>query len=76
MRCGVDSGDETRIGIDDRHGDFCDLSTRFAKVSVMFIIHAQSLAFAVPKENREIPPPDYPRAYQPKRDSSASDDVD
>ncbi len=47
-------------------------STPFpAKVSVeMFIIHARKawLSGLSPKENREIPPLDYPRVYQLKRD--------
>lgn len=64
---------KTRIGIDDKDsyeflGDF------ITKVSAAgcdtFIIHARKawLQGLSPKENREIPPLDYPRVYQLKQD--------
>ncbi|STV96824.1 tRNA dihydrouridine synthase A [Klebsiella michiganensis] len=56
----------------DSYGFLCDfIETVSGKGECeMFIIHcAQSVAFgAEPKENREIPPLDYPRVYQLKRD--------
>ncbi len=43
----------------------------------MFIIHARKLhSLALAKENREIPPLDYPRVYQLKRDFPHPDHVD
>lgn len=65
---------KTRIGIDeqDSYEFLCDF---IDKVSTqggceMFIIHARKawLSGLSPKENREIPPLDYPRVYQLKRD--------
>ncbi|MCW2256479.1 tRNA-dihydrouridine synthase A [Providencia alcalifaciens] len=67
---------KTRIGIDeqDSYEFLCDF---IDKVSTqggceMFIIHARKawLSGLSPKENREIPPLDYPRVYQLKRDFS------
>ncbi|WP_261834142.1 tRNA dihydrouridine(20/20a) synthase DusA [Vibrio ishigakensis] len=67
---------KTRIGIDDK--DSYEFLTRF--VSIVneqggcedFTIHARKawLSGLSPKENREIPPLDYPRAYQIKKDFS------
>ena len=66
-RCGVDSGHgKTRIGIDDRdsYEFLCDfIETVSGKGECeMFIIHARKarLSGLSPKENREIPPLDYP----------------
>lgn len=65
---------KTRIGIDeqDSYEFLCDF---IDKVSTqggceMFIIHARKawLSGLSPKENREVPPLDYPRVYQLKRD--------
>ncbi|WP_025823220.1 tRNA dihydrouridine(20/20a) synthase DusA [Shewanella marina] len=64
---------KTRIGIDDHDSyqfltDFID--TVSAKGCDTFTIHARKawLQGLSPKENREIPPLDYERAYQLKRD--------
>lgn len=65
---------KTRIGIDDQdsYEFLCDfvhqVSTRGECDT--FIIHARKawLSGLSPKENREIPPLDYPRVYQLKRD--------
>ncbi|SUC77907.1 tRNA-dihydrouridine synthase A [Providencia stuartii] len=65
---------KTRIGIDEQDSyeflcDFIDtVSTKGG--CEMFIIHARKawLSGLSPKENREIPPLDYPRVYQLKRD--------
>lgn len=65
---------KTRIGIDDQ--DSYEFLTRFVShVSEQggcedFTIHARKawLSGLSPKENREIPPLDYPRAYQIKKD--------
>ncbi|QSX35391.1 tRNA dihydrouridine(20/20a) synthase DusA [Shewanella avicenniae] len=64
---------KTRIGIDEQ--DSYPFLTRFIdKVSATgcetFIIHARKawLNGLSPKENREIPPLDYPRVYQLKQD--------
>ncbi|MBP6122358.1 MULTISPECIES: tRNA dihydrouridine(20/20a) synthase DusA [Providencia] len=67
---------KTRIGIDEQDSyeflcDFIDtVSTKGG--CEMFIIHARKawLSGLSPKENREIPPLDYPRVYQLKRDFS------
>ncbi|ELZ5941225.1 tRNA dihydrouridine(20/20a) synthase DusA [Providencia stuartii] len=65
---------KTRIGIDeqDSYQFLCDfIETVSAKGGCeMFIIHARKawLSGLSPKENREIPPLDYPRVYQLKRD--------
>ena len=65
---------KTRIGIDDQdsYEFLCDfIETVSGKGECeMFIIHARKawLSGLSPKENREIPPLDYPRVYQLKRD--------
>ncbi len=65
---------KTRIGIDDQDSyaflcDFIDTVSGQGECE-MFIIHARKawLSGLSPKENREIPPLDYPRVYQLKRD--------
>ncbi|MGB2079284.1 MAG: tRNA dihydrouridine(20/20a) synthase DusA [Vibrio sp.] len=65
---------KTRIGIDEQ--DSYEFLTRFISIvheqggAQQFTIHARKawLNGLSPKENREIPPLDYPRAYQIKRD--------
>ncbi len=65
---------KTRIGIDDQ--DSYEFLTHFVTVvseqggCEQFTIHARKawLSGLSPKENREIPPLDYPRAYQLKQD--------
>lgn len=65
---------KTRIGIDDL--DSYEFLTQFIKTvsqqggCEQFTIHARKawLSGLSPKENREIPPLDYPRAYQIKKD--------
>ncbi|RYV00887.1 tRNA dihydrouridine(20/20a) synthase DusA [Shewanella sp. OPT22] len=64
---------KTRIGIDDQ--DSYEFLTQFIDVVKdkgcdEFIIHARKawLSGLSPKENREIPPLDYPRVYQLKKD--------
>ncbi|USD65042.1 tRNA dihydrouridine(20/20a) synthase DusA [Vibrio sp. SCSIO 43136] len=65
---------KTRIGIDDQ--DSYEFLTRFVQIVHeqggvdQFTIHARKawLSGLSPKENREIPPLDYPRAYQIKKD--------
>ncbi|MFC5078750.1 putative tRNA-dihydrouridine synthase [Vibrio thalassae] len=65
---------KTRIGIDDQ--DSYEFLTRFVSLvsekagCEQFTIHARKawLSGLSPKENREIPPLDYPRAYQIKKD--------
>lgn len=65
---------KTRIGIDDRdsYGFLCDFIERVSDEGGCdtFIIHARKawLSGLSPKENREIPPLDYPRVWQLKRD--------
>ncbi len=65
---------KTRIGIDDQdsYEFLCDFIRTVAEQGgcEMFIIHARKawLSGLSPKENREIPPLDYPRVYQLKRD--------
>ena len=65
---------KTRSGIDDQdsYEFLCDfINTVSGKGECeMFIIHARKawLSGLSPKENREIPPLDYPRVYQLKRD--------
>ncbi len=64
---------KTRIGIDDSDSyDFlCDFIHRVQQAGCReFIIHARKawLSGLSPKENREIPPLDYERVYQLKRD--------
>ncbi|AMF95470.2 tRNA dihydrouridine(20/20a) synthase DusA [Vibrio fluvialis] len=65
---------KTRIGIDDQ--DSYEFLTNFVTLvsekggCEQFTIHARKawLSGLSPKENREIPPLDYPRAYQLKQD--------
>ncbi|ANS84329.1 tRNA dihydrouridine(20/20a) synthase DusA [Vibrio scophthalmi] len=65
---------KTRIGIDDH--DSYEFLTDFVSIvsekggCEQFTIHARKawLSGLSPKENREIPPLDYPRAYQLKKD--------
>ncbi|WP_085344373.1 tRNA dihydrouridine(20/20a) synthase DusA [Vibrio sp. ArtGut-C1] len=67
---------KTRIGIDDH--DSYEFLTDFVSIvsekggCEQFTIHARKawLSGLSPKENREIPPLDYPRAYQLKQDFS------
>jgi len=65
---------KTRIGIDDQdsYEFLCDFISTVAGRGECdtFIIHARKawLSGLSPKENREIPPLDYPRVYQLKRD--------
>lgn len=64
---------KTRIGIDhlDSYAFFTDFIERVAAVGCQdFIVHARKawLSGLSPKENREIPPLDYARVYQLKRD--------
>lgn len=67
---------KTRIGIDDQdsYEFLCDfIETVSANHNCdTFIIHARKawLSGLSPKENREVPPLDYPRVYQLKRDFS------
>lgn len=67
---------KTRIGIDEQDS-YLFLTDFVGKVSEAgcntFIIHARKawLQGLSPKENREIPPLDYPRVYQLKRDFPA-----
>lgn len=68
------SNRKTRIGIDeqDSYAFLCDFIETVSDKGgcEMFIIHARKawLSGLSPKENREIPPLDYPRVYQLKRD--------
>ncbi|PWC13923.1 tRNA dihydrouridine(20/20a) synthase DusA [Brenneria corticis] len=68
---------KTRIGIDDRdsYEFLCDFIHTVAERGGCdtFIVHARKawLSGLSPKENREIPPLDYPRVYQLKRDFPA-----
>lgn len=65
---------KTRIGIDeqDSYSFLCDFIATVAGKGEceMFIIHARKawLSGLSPKQNREIPPLDYSRVYQLKRD--------
>ncbi|CCW31693.1 tRNA dihydrouridine(20/20a) synthase DusA [Xenorhabdus nematophila] len=65
---------KTRIGIDeqDSYEFLCDFIDTVVKNSDCdnFVIHARKawLSGLSPKENREIPPLDYPRVYQLKND--------
>ncbi|MDR0219513.1 MAG: tRNA dihydrouridine(20/20a) synthase DusA [Enterobacteriaceae bacterium] len=65
---------KTRIGIDeqDSYAFLCDFIDTVVKNSACdnFVIHARKawLSGLSPKENREIPPLDYPRVYQLKKD--------
>ncbi len=68
---------KTRIGIDDQdsYAFLCDFIQTVAGRGEcdMFTIHARKawLSGLSPKENREVPPLDYPRVYQLKRDFPA-----
>ncbi|RRO22547.1 tRNA dihydrouridine(20/20a) synthase DusA [Pectobacterium aquaticum] len=68
---------KTRIGIDDQdsYEFLCDFIQTVAERGECdtFIVHARKawLSGLSPKENREIPPLDYPRVYQLKRDFPA-----
>ncbi|MDX5628757.1 MULTISPECIES: tRNA dihydrouridine(20/20a) synthase DusA [unclassified Brenneria] len=68
---------KTRIGIDehDSYEFLCDFIHTVAERGGCdtFIVHARKawLSGLSPKENREIPPLDYPRVYQLKRDFPA-----
>ncbi|ASY80739.1 tRNA dihydrouridine(20/20a) synthase DusA [Pectobacterium polaris] len=68
---------KTRIGIDDQdsYEFLCDFIQTVAGRGECdtFIVHARKawLSGLSPKENREIPPLDYPRVYQLKRDFPA-----
>ena len=61
-----------RIGIDDldSYEFLCDFIEKVQAYSNDFIVHARKacLSCLSPKENREIPPLDYERVYQLKRD--------
>lgn len=61
-----------RIGIDnlDSYKFLCDFIEKIQPYSNDFIVHARKawLSGLSPKENREIPPLDYERVYQLKRD--------
>ncbi|MBO8135543.1 tRNA dihydrouridine(20/20a) synthase DusA [Dickeya fangzhongdai] len=65
---------KTRIGIDDQdsYEFLCDFIRTVSEQGGCdtFIVHARKawLSGLSPKENREIPPLDYPRVYQLKRD--------
>lgn len=65
---------KTRIGIDDldSYEFLCDFVQQVSERGECdtFIIHARKawLSGLSPKENREVPPLDYPRVYQLKRD--------
>jgi len=64
---------KTRIGIDqrDHYTELVDFVGQVAEAGCeVFIIHARKawLQGLSPKENREIPPLDYPRVYRLKRD--------
>jgi tRNA-dihydrouridine synthase A len=64
---------KTRIGVDE-HDDYdvlCGLTERIVAAGVTgLIVHARKawLNGLSPKQNRDIPPLDYPRVYQLKRD--------
>ncbi|WP_409308052.1 tRNA dihydrouridine(20/20a) synthase DusA [Pectobacterium sp. B1J-3] len=68
---------KTRIGIDDQdsYAFLCDFIQTVSERGGCdtFIVHARKawLSGLSPKENREIPPLDYPRVYQLKRDFPA-----
>ncbi|WP_416240435.1 tRNA dihydrouridine(20/20a) synthase DusA [Oceanimonas baumannii] len=67
---------KTRIGIDeqDSYAFLCTLVDKVAEAGVdALIVHARKawLQGLSPKENREIPPLDYERVYQLKRDYPA-----
>ena len=63
---------KTRIGIDnqDSYGFLCEFIEKVMPHTETFIVHARKawLSGLSPKENREVPPLDYERVYQLKRD--------
>lgn len=63
---------KTRIGIDnqDSYSFLCEFIEKVMPYSDTFIVHARKawLSGLSPKENREVPPLDYERVYQLKRD--------
>ncbi|WP_121145748.1 tRNA dihydrouridine(20/20a) synthase DusA [Orbus hercynius] len=63
---------KTRIGIDDQdsYAFLCDFIETVMPYCQTFVVHARKawLSGLSPKENREIPPLDYERVYQLKRD--------
>ncbi len=64
---------KTRIGIDDQdsYAFLCDFIHQVAAAGCdTFIVHARKawLSGLSPRENREIPPLDYPRVYRLKQD--------
>ncbi|WES91101.1 tRNA dihydrouridine(20/20a) synthase DusA [Dickeya fangzhongdai] len=73
-RVGIPVTVKTRIGIDDQdsYEFLCDFIRTVSEQGGCdtFIVHARKawLSGLSPKENREIPPLDYPRVYQLKRD--------
>ncbi|ATO34559.1 tRNA-dihydrouridine(20/20a) synthase [Dickeya dianthicola] len=73
-RVGIPVTVKTRIGIDDKdsYEFLCDFIRTVSEQGGCdtFIVHARKawLSGLSPKENREIPPLDYPRVYQLKRD--------
>ncbi|WP_240476015.1 tRNA dihydrouridine(20/20a) synthase DusA [Dickeya fangzhongdai] len=73
-RVGISVTVKTRIGIDDQdsYEFLCDFIRTVSEQGGCdtFIVHARKawLSGLSPKENREIPPLDYPRVYQLKRD--------
>lgn len=63
---------KTRIGIDnqDSYSFLCEFIEKVMPYTYTFIVHARKawLSGLSPKENREVPPLDYERVYQLKRD--------
>ena len=63
---------KTRIGIDnqDSYAFLCEFIEKVMPYTATFIVHARKawLSGLSPKENREVPPLDYERVYQLKRD--------
>ena len=63
---------KTRIGIDnqDSYSFLCEFIEKVMPYTDTFIVHARKawLSGLSPKENREVPPLDYERVYQLKRD--------
>ncbi|PIE39280.1 MAG: tRNA dihydrouridine(20/20a) synthase DusA [Gammaproteobacteria bacterium] len=71
--CAIPVTVKHRIGIDDResYALLCDFVDRVAEAGCkVFIVHARKawLQGLSPKENREIPPLNYPWVYQLKKD--------
>ena len=68
-----------RIGIDDldSYEFLCDFIEKVQPYSNDFIVHARKawLSGLSPKENREIPPLDYERVYQLKRDFKTIEEI-